>query len=191
MKLIFLLACFSVYLESFPQNSSDEKCPVLMEDGLYNTGWVLKDTIVIINKDTSFLKIERKGKGTIFSYSKYFDCPDTYDEQHSDVLTWYVPDSVSEFEIHLEKNTGQVKYLLAGLLSRFEMTSGKGTLKGVKQNNEWLITANLQMIVGRKGDARQFNRVLQFSKTFVRAGYNGNNKKKKQLSEADPFYLDN
>lgn len=191
MKTILLFAvCLIICCESTGQNSSDEPCPAVSEEGLFNTGWILKDTTIIVNKDTSLLKITAKGKGSIFSYSRKFHCPDKFDDEHSDVLTWYVPDSVSEFEINFEKSAGEVAYYLSYVLSRFEMNTGKGSIRGSKQNNAWLITADLQMTVVRKRDGRQFSRVLQFSKMFIRAGYTGNNKKKKELSKTNPFYQD-
>jgi len=170
MKRHFYLCFLSITIFYYcgAQNSTEERCPAIREIAVYNNGWILTDTL---NMFKHLTKTEVKGNGTVFRYTKMFDCPDALDEEHEDILTWYIDDNISAFELILKGHPKQLKYNFSNYNPDADesLQSVLGTIKGNKIDNEWIIsgTVTITAIYYR----RIYIRKLNFTRSFVKTDY--------------------
>lgn len=164
----------------------------------FNTGWFVKDTIeysVYNNKkDTFDNRIFRKGKGIIFTYTAHYDCPNMYDEEQTDALTWSIPDSSTSFKIILSKDNFDLpnffyKLHQFGYNRPKPMLSATGEITGVKDGENWKISGSLVVIAGHKNSEFTQTRDINFSKVFTQTVYSGP-KRKKKYADNYPFYYE-
>jgi hypothetical protein len=176
-----------------------QNCPLVKEYYKYNTGWLVLDTTVYSfwnnSMDTLHKKIPRKGKGIIFEYSAFYDCPDICDEERTDIITWSIPDSSSAFTITLTENNFKetpFAYTLAqfGYNRPKGLLSVTGSISGVKTNStSWDVTGTLTVIAGDRVGSFRITRSISFSKKFTQTVYAGS-KRKKKYAGVYPFYYE-
>jgi len=177
--------------------SSGQKCPLANEYYQFNTGWIIKDTIEYSIfkglRDTTYSKTFSKGKGIIFRYQAAYDCPEIFDEEQTDVLTWSIPDTATSFKIILKKDNYKLAnfdYILVQFgynRSQRILLSAEGEITGTKENEMWKISGSLEILVSNKGSEYKSTREVQFSKTFTLSVFTGK-KKEKKYADNSPFY---
>ncbi|MET0570515.1 MAG: hypothetical protein ABWZ79_03725, partial [Pedobacter agri] len=163
------------------------KWPVIRESLLYNTGWELKDTIGNFGK--FMIKKPVKGKGIVFQYVKRYDQSRASHGEYNEVVTWHIPEEKDRFEIKLD-SFSQINYLFSTHILGADKNakSISGTIKGVRQNENWFVTGSLIVTLSNYRGAPQ---KIDFSSTFTKAGYSGNDPEKILRAETEPFYSEN
>ncbi|HWJ90562.1 MAG TPA: hypothetical protein VNR87_05595 [Flavisolibacter sp.] len=151
MRRSFFL-CIIILASNFDclaQNSAEDKCPATEESAKFDTGWILNDTVIVIGKDTNQFKVRQQGNGITFKFARMFDCPDIFDEEHWDILTWYIADTATRFEIILSGKPSNVDYSFAYAGRSFQPISAKGTISGEKIGAQWKVAGNVHATVPR------------------------------------------
>jgi hypothetical protein len=164
--ILFIFAFVSPLVYS--QQDTIERCPQAGENFYFDAGHLMKTEL---QADSTHFGFFVDGNAIGFRFSRWFDCPDIFDEEYSDNFDWSIEPNIDSFFYSFSHNQQPPDNFY---YSRFRVPRGSayllvsmnGYVKGIRQGNKWLVNADVEIVSKRNSSSIFQKRKLVFTKEF-------------------------